>query len=264
MKNFQIIINNCIALFLALFLFTSCSNKEEIVEYYNDGSLKTIYIFRNGIKQDSSIHFYEGNGEKIKAIKYWKDDNAFYQKDFSEDGKLMQEGKLLKDNFRIGKWDLYSDENYKSEVIEYLNIKGSSYANQIWKLNKTGDTIVGGIYYELIRKDTANHSEPYRIHFFLKQRILLNSESFVYLPSDEYVCKEDFSNENKIKWKKIDNVARWNKNFPDRKHDIILSFWIKKTSRDTLRGYIIEKDVSETDYDSITRKTYFNIPYFVK
>jgi hypothetical protein len=269
MKNFQIIINNCITLFLALFLFTSCSNKEEIVEYYNDGSLKTIYILRNGIKQDSSIHFYEGNGEKIKAIKYWKDDNAFYQKDFFEDGKLMQEGKLLKDNFRIGKWDLYSDENYKSEVIEYFNINSESYVNQTWKLNNKGDTILGGNFYKLLHfQDTILYNQPSRTHFLLKQR-LLEGELFVCLPKKRDVLKSDFSNENTIEWDTINNVSREHKNdskYNNIKYDVIFGLVSHKRGVNFLRGFLLEKEnVRNNDtLDFITRKIYFDIPYFVK
>jgi len=253
-------------LLLVIFLLISCNKKEKVIEYYQNGNPKTVYIYQNGIRQDSSIHYYENIKEAIKAIKYWKNDSAYSEKDFFENGKLMREGKLLRDNFRIGKWDLYSSENYKSEVIEYLNINGNSYANQNWKINNKGDTIVGGIYYELLKKDTANYGEPYRIHFFLKQRLLVNSEAFVYIPKKGYHCNDDFSNENQIKWKKIDNVAKWHKDFSHRKHDVILSFFPQELKNDTLRGYFVEREIHESnsDFDSITRKTYFNISYVIR
>jgi len=278
-------------LFLAIIYFvtSSCSKKNEIIEkydngytshkyyavdsikegkyeeFYKNGNIKAIYIYEKDIKQDSSIHYYKEPKETIKTIKYWKDNNAYYQKDFFDNGNLMSEGSLLKENFRIGKWDLYSIENYKNEIIEYMNIKGESYKNQSWKLNREGDTLEGGNYYELIRKKTAILEEPYCVHFFLKQPLFLNSESFVYIPEESYECNQDFSNEEKINWAKVENVARWHKDLLDRNHDIIYSFWTKKVNRDTLRGYILEKEIlRNSEIDSITRKIYFNIPYFIR
>lgn len=276
-------------LFLLIPFSLICCNKKEVIEKYENGIIshryflnnklingtfeefyknsnpKAVHIYENGVKRDSSIYYYENNKGAIKVIKYWKNDIAIYQKDFFENGKLMREGNLLRDNFRIGKWYIYTKENYKSEIIEYLNIKGKSYANQIWKLNSKGDTITGGVHYELIIKDTVDYNEPFKLHLFLKQRLLMDSESSVYIPSDGNVSNEDFSNEDKIKWKKIDNVSKWHKDFPDRKHDVIFSLWPEKKGRDTLRGFIVENEIIKgNSYDSITRITYFNIPFFVK
>lgn len=234
-------------------------------EFYINGNLKSLYIYDNGVKTDSSIHYFENYKGAIKSVVYWKKNTAYYQKEFFENGKLMSQGMLLKEGFKIGKWEMYNKKGYLFESIEYVNIKGKQYPNQVWKFNEKGDTIIGGIYYELIKKDTIEINEPYRVHIFLKQRLLLNSESFVYIPEEKYVALKDFSNEDEIKWNKIDNVSRWHNDFPDRKHDVIFSIWAKKKGWDTLRGYLIEKEVMKNDvYDSITRKTYFNIPYFVR
>mgnify|MGYP003586811365 CR=1 FL=1 len=151
-----------IFIILELLLFISCNNKKEVVEYYDNENPKSVYIYEKGIKQDSSIHFYKTPKAVIKTIKYWKDNNAYYQRDFFDNGSLMREGHLLRDNFRIGKWDLYNSEGCKLEVIEYFNINNKSYINQVWKLNSKGDTIPGGGFYEVKNKDTISNNTPIR------------------------------------------------------------------------------------------------------
>lgn len=263
------IIPKYMTLILAICLLVSCNNKEKVIEYYQNGNPKALYIYENGIIQDSSIHYYENIKEAIKAIKYWKNDSVYYQKDFFENGKLMREGKLLRDNFRIGKWDLYSPENYKSEVIEYFNINNESYRNQTWKLNSRGDTILGGNFYRLLHfQDTILYNQPSRTHFLLKQR-LLEGELFVCLPKKGMTIKSDFSNEYKIAWDTINNISREYKNdskYENVKYDVIFGLVSDKKGLNVLRGFLLEKeDVRHSDtLDFITRKIYFEIPYFVK
>ncbi len=263
------IISKYIMLFLVVFLLISCDNKEKIVEYYENGNPRTVYIYEKGIKQDSSIHYYENIKEAIKAIKYWKNDSVYYQKDFFESGKLMREGKLLRDNFRIGKWNLYSPEDYKSEIIEYFNINNESYRNQTWKLNRKGDTILGGNFYRLLHfQDTVRYNQPSRTHFLLKQR-LLEGELFVCLPKKGMDVKPDFSNENNITWDTINNIFREYKNeskYENAKYDVIFGLVSDKKGSNVLRGFLLEKeDVRHSDtLDFITRKIYFEIPYYVE
>lgn len=266
-----------------------CSKKQEIVEKHLNGAIKAEYfledslkvgmykeydvngnlkmkaIYDNGKLTDSAILYYESKRSSIKSIQYWKSDKAYFQKNFYENGNLKSEGNLLRNDFPIGKWNFYSREKYKKKVIEFLNIRQKPYENQIWEIDKNGDTI-DGIYYEIYRKDKATYNEPYRIHLMLKQRLLPNSEASVYIPKKGFSSNADFADENKIKWLRIDNVAKWHKDFPDRKHDVILSVWPKKVKHDTLRGYLIEKEILKNtkDFDSITRKTYFNISFDVE
>lgn len=258
-----------IILFGVISFLMSCNSKNEVVEYYENGNPKAVYIYEKGIKQDSSIHFYETPKGAIKAIKYWENDNVYYQKDFFENGNLMREGSLLRDNFRIGKWDLYSPENYKSEVIEYFNINNESYRNQTWKLNNRGDTILGGNFYRLLHfQDTVFYNQPSRTHFLLKQR-LLEGELFVCLPKKGMTVKLDFSNEYEITWDTINNIFREFKNDPkyeSAKYDVIFGLVSDKNGLNTLRGYLLEiEDIRHSDtLDFITRKIYFDIPYYVK
>lgn len=283
---------NILLLSMICFLF-SCTNQEKIIDYYSNGQIKneyyidktlkvgkykefyengnpkTIYVYEKGMKQDSSIHYYNTPKKVVKTIKYWKNNTPFYQKDFFENGRLKREGKLLKDNFRIGKWNLYSPENYKSEIIEYFDINNQSYNNQTWKLNREGDTIAGGNFYRLLHfRDTVIYNQPSRTHFLLKQRVL-EGELLVCLPKKGESLKPDFSNEYEISWDTINNIFREFKNAPKyekAKYDVIFGLISDSRGINTLRGYLLERqDVRHSDtLDFITRKIYFDIPYYVK
>jgi antitoxin component YwqK of YwqJK toxin-antitoxin module len=238
-------------------------------EFYENGNPKTVYFYEKGKRKDSSVHYFETSRGAMKAIKYWKDDNAYFQKDFFENGRLMRKGKLLKDNFRLGKWDLYALENYKAEVIEYFNINNKSYRNQTWKLNRKGDTILGGNFYRLLHfQDTVHYNQPSRTHFLLMQK-LLDGELFLCLPKKAKSLKADFSNEYEITWDTIKNISREFKNEPkykNVKYDVIFGLISGDKGPNNLRGYLLElEDVRYSDtIDFITRKIYFDIPYYVK
>jgi antitoxin component YwqK of YwqJK toxin-antitoxin module len=257
-----------ITLIIATCLVVSCDKGNKVIEYYQNGNLKSVYIYENGLKQDSSVHYYEHNKGAIKYIKYWKNDSTYYEKDFFENGKLMREGKLLRDGFRIGKWHLYSPSNYKVQVIEYFNINNTSYLNQSWKLNSRGDTILGGNFYQLIHFQDTLYDQPGRTHFMLRQR-LLEGELFVCLPKKGMVIEEDFSNEYEIDWDTINNISReyvHDPRYRNVKYDVLFGLTPKKKGHNFLRGFLLEReDVRHTDtLDFITRKIYFNIPYYVK
>ncbi len=254
---------------LGLLLFISCDNKKEIVEYYENGNPKVVYIYEKEQKQDSSVHYYNDTKQPIKTIKYWKNNNAYYQKDFFANGNLMGEGRLLRDNFRIGKWDLYSIESYKSEVIEYLNINNTSYRNQTWKLDKKGDTISGGGFYESRNKDTVIFNSPIRFHFFLRQRVLLNSELYLCFAKKGSALKSDFSNQHEVPLDTVKNMSvefKTHPKFKYRKYDILFDLIPRKEGNDTLRGFLLEKETVKNNdsVDFYTRQFYFSIPYYVK
>jgi len=88
----------------------------------------------------------------------------------------------------------------EDSIVEYLNIDGKEYANQIWLLNKQKDTI-GGNYYQTIKiDDTTALGEVARLRFYLKEpTISYNSDMYVLLPLDDKELKEDYSNLFQIK-----------------------------------------------------------------
>ena len=272
----------------------SCNKTDDIIEYYSNNQIKLKYSLRNNVKEgkyeefydngnlkmlcnydkgkikDSSVYFYKNNNGAIKSIKYWKNGNAWFQKDFFENGKVMRNGKLLKDNFRIGIWNLYSSDNYKSEVIEYFNINNKSYRNQTWRLNNKGDTIYGGNFYEYRKKkDTVLYNETNRFHFSLTQRVLTNSILYLCIAKRGNKLKSDFSNQYKIPLDTIQNMSIEFKNNPvlkDGKYDVLFDILPRKIGNDTLRGFLLEKEITKDSdtIDFVTRQIYFSIPYYVK
>ncbi|WP_298782746.1 hypothetical protein [uncultured Polaribacter sp.] len=91
-----------------------------------------------------------------------------------------------------------ADENIKDSIVEYINIDGKEYANQIWIVDKKNDTI-GGNYFDTFIMDTTKLGKVTKLQFTLtKPTIKWESDMFVVLP-DEEKLKEDFSNLSEIK-----------------------------------------------------------------
>ncbi len=91
------------------------------------------------------------------------------------------------------------DKNIKDSIVEYIKIDGDEYANQIWLINESNDTI-GGNYFNSYIKDTIKLGEITRLRFVLtKPTIDWNSEMFVLLPYDDDELNSDFSNLREIK-----------------------------------------------------------------
>lgn len=255
---------------IVILLLLSCNkNNNRLTDYFKNGNPKTSYIYDNDMKCDSSIHYYENKKLVIKAIKLWKNNVPYYQRNYFETGRIKSEGYLFNDTLRIGKWFFYSTEGYKSEIIEYLNINSTSYSNQGWKLNRKGDTIAGGNYYKLLHfPDTLIYKQNGRVHFQLVQG-LLEGEAFICLPKDGISSRSDFSNEYEIEWDTIYNISReFKKNvkYKNTKKDIIFNLNSDQEGKNSLRGYLLELlDIKKTDtLDYVTRKIYFDIPYYVK
>jgi hypothetical protein len=240
-----------------------------VKEYYNNGNLKSIEIFdENDMLIDSSIYYYE-NEPAVKAVKWWKEGEAYYEKDFFINGKLQREGRLLKDNFRVGKWTLYSTKGYLNEIIEYMDIGNKEYLNQSWKLDKNSDTLSGGNYYKLVRmKDTISYSDVNRIHFYLKQPIFQDSDVYVLIPKKGEDLKSNFENEALIKWDTVNSMSvvfRQHPIYSKLKYDVLFDIAPRRKGNDTIYGILLEKSTNtKVDYDFVTRKIYFKLPYFSK
>lgn len=273
----------CVAAFFALFI--SCDDREKVEyfpngkikieaqlkdsnyhgyykEYYKDGKQKTIMTYRDGLKQDTSFHFYEPDYKYSKSEILWENDTAYYQKNYDKSGNLISEGDLAEYNFKIGKWKFYDSNGSLKEIQEFSNIDNSTYLNQKWLFNKERDTIGGGNYFELKKTYVGENNETLRLHFNLKQPLIsIDSELFVCIPKSKDL-KADFSNESNIEWDTISNIAKRFRNqnrYTDRKFDVI--FDIDKNENESLRGFLLEKSIDKIDsLDFVTRKIYFDIP----
>ncbi|WP_430468451.1 hypothetical protein [Winogradskyella ouciana] len=108
----------------------------------------------------------------------------------------------LKDNYvgRTGKVSFkVANKIVEDSIVEYLNINGEEYANQIWLVNKEKDTI-GGNFYQTIINDTTPLGEVTRLRFYLREpTISYESDMYILLPFDDAKLKEDYSNFFEIK-----------------------------------------------------------------
>ena len=257
-------------LFLLIFFgFYSCKNNKNFVEYYEDGSIKSIKYFNDINLIDSTVYYYKNYENMRESIVIWNNDKPVFKKYYYPNGNLMREGCLQYKDFRIGKWNLYHIDGFKSEIIEYINLNGNSYINQSWKLNKKGDTIDSGNFFSSKYDKVVINDSPIRFYFSLTQRFFIDSDLYVCLPKEDYKLKKDFSNQYEIHYDTIHNLSVIKSNHPiygNRKYDVIFDLIPKGNGPDTLRGFLLEKKVLEKNdsIDFYTRQYYFSLPFMVK
>lgn len=179
---------NKIVTFIIILLFAvSCTNKEEIVEYYPNGSIKAKYITINDSINGDYITYFE-SGE-IKTIIQYKNNikngvyKAFYkngqlQKIFNIEngireglylyydslGNLEGKGKIINDKFYSFYKVYYPKGNLKTIKLmfndnEVYSLSYDSDGNEITKSEN---------YVDLIAKDTVNLGEIYEAQFIIK------------------------------------------------------------------------------------------------
>lgn len=206
----KVIIN--LILITGLIAFISCNNKNR-QEYYENGILKEVRIYKSDKKIDSSIFYYAPpfNG-KIQEIRIW-DKNYSLSQNFDTEGSIISKGSFVNSNprQRIGKWTFYS-KNYDS-IVEYIIVNEKSYTNQIWVINPKGDTLEAkGNYFYFSLKDTVLVGEVVRVSFYLATPSnSYNSNLEVVLPSQDKNLAKDYSN--------LLNIER--DTFPSLRNDLI-------------------------------------------
>lgn len=248
---------------LSVFLF-SCSNKKKeyydngnlkaqyqisqngllegkFISYFKNGNIKSIDLYRENIKVDSTIIYDSIIPDKVKLIYLWNrtSKDSFYVKNY-EDNEVLNEGYIYKAK-KVGKWKYYKDKKLE-KVLEYINIKNETYLNQGWFFDKLGDTIkgVGNNYkfnYSVFQKKKQNE-----IDIFIKYNPLINNNSNVVLLFSEQLNK-DFSNTNEIVF---DTIFLTN-------NKVNFKYIVKKEGGIKLRG-IIKEYANIVPTDSIVYK----------
>lgn len=274
-----------IVLFLIFILAASCKKEEKT--YYPNGSLKTVAEIANSKYHGSFKSFYEDGELEFKGsynqglmqglFTYYhkpehqfskseilfRNDTAYYRKNYNKSGKLIAEGSL-KENSKIGKWKYYDfEEDYVKNIREVFYVNGKSHLNQNWELNKQGDTI-GGYYYKIKANDPMDfHNQVIR---FIVDKVpyYKHSEIYVYIPKkDGKQFNEYFSNENEVVFDTISNPLLWKGD-----NDIVVNLKYEAPGKKLLRGFLLEKksfaDVDTVDYDHVTRKVYFEKEIYIK
>lgn len=161
-----------------------------------------------------------------------------------------------------------ADENIKDSIVEYININGKEYANQIWIVDKKNDTI-GGNYFDTFIMDTTELGKVTKLQFTLtKPTIKWESDMFVVLP-DEEKLKEDFSNLSEIKLDtfhsfKNDGISNDKLLNLDLPLNHIAEFGIEYSTsgKKRIRGLIVERGkVKGKGYE---RRLFFDKTVYVK
>lgn len=119
-------------------MFNCKTEKEDIFHEYNGKMVKVEFI---NIKSDTLFTGFGGetyeNG-KLKSLSYFKNgmpvDTVFF---YYNNGQIKEKG-LLKNKLKIGWWTNYSDKGLLKEKSEWLILKDSSYKNQSIYFDQNG------------------------------------------------------------------------------------------------------------------------------
>ena len=210
-------------------------------------------------------------------------------------GNVFSEGKLNKQNQRIGNWKFYTKDGFLSEVREYRIIKGEPYLNLNIYFSKEGvdywmetkdeefniysqsdfysDTLMyhKTYYAEFdLGKDTININEPWRAVCYYYTPIFKdkNSKAIVVMGSADHNFNKDFSNLQVVKtdtFYSLKKDVNNQKHFPDDdpNYTIVFGKWFKTPGKKILRGYLSENYKDKTDgYKE--KRVFFEKTLFVK
>lgn len=211
--------NKSLKLIFFYLLIASCNDVEK-TEYYEDGSVKSLFkgnietgygekinYNRNGQKRsmdfivdnqiDSSVYYFEGKDDLVRETRSYNDSTVKVLK-YNQKSQITVKGSTLKDNadFKIGKW-VYTDHLSKMDsIVEFIDFKNKSYANQIWLRTSKGDTVYGrGNYLNIRKKDTISVEEVNRVQITLMEPALgVDSDIIIVIPKKDEELKENYSN----------------------------------------------------------------------
>lgn len=239
-------------------------------EYYESGNLKFTHEFFNGKKIDSSIYFFDKKENPINKIVKHFNDSIQYNLFYNTSGELILEGESYREKNRLGKWKFH--KKCFDSIVEYKNIDGKTYTNQVWVINKNKDTLgLSSNYFNFFsgNKDTLNVNEILRISIFLVEPYFgYNTDLEVLIPRDEQKLNKDFSNFSKIDidtLKSLKNDGITNVNIPkDVPINHIAEFGIKfdKPGKKNIRGIASEYYIDSIG-TRIERRLYFEKEIFI-
>jgi hypothetical protein len=225
----------------------------EYKEFYENGNVKLVHLYKNGMLIDSSIYYTEM--AKIDKILYYITTDTSYLKKF-ENGKLSFEGKFFKNN-KVDQWRFFDSDGRLEKVFEYIDLCGTIYTNQGWYFDNRGDTL----------KDKSNFIKFLNFREKIKEKEILNFKilysALLNNDSNSFIClspkiQENFCNINDVE---LDTIYPKNNSF-----DISVRF--SKKGKNNLRGFVtefqIEKYSNKGSVQFAERKVYFDLPIIVE
>lgn len=219
-------------------------------DYYENGKPKSIYIFKEGIKVDSSL-FYNDKNDFIEKINYYLLGDTIKTKFLYSNGNVASTG-LFFNGQKISHWKYFNKNGVLEKIFEYKNINGKQYTNRGWMFDNKGDTIKdAGSYYILntIPK-SIKYGDTLNLNFKYKPFFARNTNVVMYLSSK---INSDFSNLSSVR---LDTLS-----LNDNEAIIKMSF--KNKGKRNIRG-LIKEFTTTPDKITKSKSTYFDIPILVK
>jgi hypothetical protein len=184
-----------------LLLVISCNHKDSTSRnlYKNNRIIATDYLSSEG-KLDSTNYFSSKNFKEATVIYLAKSETDSLIV-FNQNGSIQATGHVKHKNqdFRLGTWKFNTFSNNDS-IVEYYDIKGTSYVNQYYQIDKkTRDTLYKSNFYQITMNNKIQLKDTLMIRVFLKEpHYSYDSDMFVVLPKVSRNLKKDFSNFEKI------------------------------------------------------------------
>ncbi|MBF6640427.1 hypothetical protein IVB69_02930 [Flavobacterium sp. J49] len=256
-------------LFTILLFFTSCKNeikeydaeqkltKEYTLndekqfdgiykEFYENGNLKVVKHFENGVLIDSIINY--NNDKTISQVQFPLKKDSLFCKNYYKNN-LESEG-VFYQNMKHGKWKYFKTNGVLDKVVEYVNICGNQYTNQGWYFKNGKDTIKEfGNYYNLKLPKSIKKNQLAKFYIYHKPLIALNPDLIFCIGTD---VDENFCNLEKTK---IDTVYGENNIIP-------VEIIFRNKGKKNLRGFI--KEYYSVKDSSASRLIYVDIPMTVE
>jgi hypothetical protein len=158
--------------------------------------------------------------------------------------------------------------NIKDSIVEHLTMDGIEFANQIWLVNQSNDT-VGGNYYIPFIKDTTILGEVTRLRFTLfEPSISYNSDMYVLVPIEDDKLKKDFSNLFEIELDTFPSLKNDGIPHPELSnldwplnHIAEFGFKYSTVGKKRVRGVIVER--GKLDDKGYERRLYFDKSFYI-
>jgi hypothetical protein len=156
----------------------------------------------------------------------------------------------------------------KDSIVEHIIIDGIEYANQIWLVNKSNDTI-GGNYYIPLIKDTTKLGEVTRLRFTLVEpSISYDTEMYILVPIKDEELKKDFSNLFEIELDTFRSLKNDGIPHPELSNlDLPLNhisefgYEYSTSGKKRVRGAIVER--GKLDDKGYERRLYFDKSFYI-
>jgi hypothetical protein len=247
--------------------------------------------------ENKTVEFYKNKTEFKRITHYDNFDSVHY---FYRNGNIFKRGKQLNEKQKFGKWILSDKDSNIREIREWFPFKGGSRLNQIWHLNKKGDTLAwryeDSIYKqkEFINDTVSRRATSYDVIYFNRDTLKMNEpiigyvEIFSHLITDHpanvrvLLAREeknynyDFSNEKEVKLDTFYDLTKDTINqkwYKGAEFNDLATFgqWYKTVEEKTLRGYYQQYFMGPTELDEngmkidsvIGPKTFFEHKFIV-